>query len=792
MASKIDEELLDFLRLVHPKPITQSNGQHASPLEAQVLGNQHIGPTYNSDNLRILMATTFYGDSTGIGAAAKELSEALRKKGQSVDVLHLAQSQSGAILIGNDGATEGFPGLEGVLSSGRRYDIVHFHDYIFFDRGWKDRFEDIAAKLQAPLVYTVHSSTVQGQKFFGAPADQMKPYIDAQKRTVERADIVVTLTEEGRQLNFPDNPNYRSKLVVIQNGTSIPIESVELSRRTAELKERYGINDSDKVILYIGRIDENKGVVELAESLSSIKTEFPESKLVFTGPFRTPALEERIRGVFENYGLKESKDFVFTGELHGLDKDSIYQTSNLVVLPSYGESLPLVALESMARKRPIVITKGENYWESFKLGDPESRIALPIAEMRNSRAVADAILYVLRHPEEMQRMVERGYRAIQTYFNWDAAADKTLLMYRTLVALKGNRQFSVNTNGALHPPATLTSLEDVLRANPNDRSNKQLLISMYDAKLAALRAELMQPEHEYDQGRIAQAREISERRRLLDVTQDASYRPEVSVVMPVYANKKHPEGLGYLLETVDNVLKQEFSQRYEIVIVDDGSELDIVTPLIERFGSSVKQVTDENGNVFYAGSATGKIKIIKQANAGPLAARVTGYKEALKSGAEFISNFDSDDLMERDRLQDLSDYLKRSPTTDMVHSRHVSIDAEGKVIAESNPLDDYYYGQRKWIIGMDTNEPANEGKSVRHDVKALRELNNNNFIHNATTMIRADILYRIGLDSLPLHVRWGEDLEVWKKISRVGDMDYLNVQTAFYRQHNGSMTYGSK
>src|SRR3989338_830876 len=741
MASKTDKELLEFLRLVHPEPITQSNGQHASPLEIQVSGNQHTSPTYDPDNLRILMTTTFYADSTGIGIVAKELSEALRKKGQTVDVLHLAPSKSETVLIGNDGATERFSGLEGLLSSGRGYDIVHFHDYIFFDGGWKDRFDGIVGKIQAPLVYTVHSSTVQGRKFFGVPADQMKPYTDAQKRTVERADIVVTLTEEGREFNFPDNPQYKSKFVVIQNGTSIPTESIELSRRTAEIKQRYGIKDSDKVILYIGRIDENKGVAELAESLSLIKKEFPESKLVFTGPFRAAALEERIKGIFKGYGLKESQDFVFTGELHGLDKDSIYQISNLVVLPSYGESLPLVALESMALKRPIVITKGENYRESFKLDDPENRIALPIAEMRSPKAVADAVLYALRYPEEMQKIVERGYHAVQTYFNWDAVADKTLLLYRTLAALKGNQTHDV-TNGSV--AGDIASLEKMLSVDSQDQVVRMSLLSVYDAKLATLRAELMQ--HEYDQDKISQAREISEKRRVFGIEQSVGYKPEVSVVIPTFVNKKHPEGIGYLLETVDSILKQNFNSGYNIVIVDDGSELDIATPLIERFGSSVRSVSDENGNQFYAGAATGKIKIIKQANAGPLAARVTGYKEALKSGAEFITNFDSDDLMEGNRLQALYDHLKRNPTTDMVHSRYVSIDAEGRVINGSNTLDDYYYGQRKLVVGVDTKEPANEGRSVRHDVKALRELNNNNFIHNATTMIRADILYRIGLN----------------------------------------------
>lgn len=791
MVSRIDKELLEFLALVHPNgtiPHAESNGHSAATLDSRFSANGH-SESYNPDNLRILMTTTFYADSTGIGIVAKELSEALRKKGQTVDVLHLAPSTSEAVLIRNDGATQKFPGLEGLLSSGEGYDIVHLHDYVFFGEGWKDRFDDIAAKLQAPLVYTIHSSTAQSQRFFGVPADQMKPYTDAQKRTVERADIVVTLTEEGREFNFPDNPQYKSKFAVIQNGASIPTESIELSRRTAELKQRYGIKDNDKVILYIGRIDENKGVVELAESLSLIKEEFPESKLVFTGPFRTAALEERIKGIFDRYGLKES--VVFTGELHGLDKDSIYQISNLVALPSYGESLPLVALESMARKRPIVITKVENYTRTFMLEYPERRLALPIEEMRSPKAVADAVLYALRHPEDMQRIVERGYNAVQTYFNWDAAADKTLLLYRTLVALKGRRTNGTNPNAGSFSTLedAISSLENVLRANPNDGTVKQSLIGIYDAKLATFRAELMR--HEYDQERISQAREISERRRNLSIEDSVGYKPEVSVVIPVYVNKKHPEGIDYLLETVDNVLRQNFDKPYEIIIVDDASELNTVAPLLERFGSSVRSIRDEDGNVAHKGPETGKIKIIKQSvNRGPLAARVAGYKEALKSGAEFISNFDSDDLMEGYRVQALHDYLTRNPTTDMVHSRHISIDVKGRVISGSNPLDDYYYGQRKWVIGMDTNDPANEGKSVRHDAKALRELDNNNFVHSPSTMFRANVIYRIGMDNIPDDVRWGEDWTLWKLMKPLANMDYFNIQTVFYRQHNGNMTNG--
>jgi glycosyltransferase involved in cell wall biosynthesis len=50
------------------------------------------------------------------------------------------------------------------------------------------------------------------------------------------------------------------------------------------------------------------------------------------------------------------------------------------------------------------------------------------------RAIADAIEYLMAHPEEAERMRQNGRRAVSERYNWDAEAQKLLLLYQTALS----------------------------------------------------------------------------------------------------------------------------------------------------------------------------------------------------------------------------------------------------------------------------------------------------------------------------------------------------------------------
>jgi glycosyltransferase involved in cell wall biosynthesis len=95
--------------------------------------------------------------------------------------------------------------------------------------------------------------------------------------------------------------------------------------------------------------------------------------------------------------------------------------------------------------------------------------------------------------------------------------------------------------------------------------------------------------------------------------------PLVSCIVPTY------NGEAYLCEALDSILAQTY-RPLEVIVADDGST-DATADIAERFGAPVR--------------------VVRQANAGPAAARNLGVREA---SAAFVAFLDQDDLWHPDKL----------------------------------------------------------------------------------------------------------------------------------------------
>src|SRR6185295_19501218 len=98
---------------------------------------------------------------------------------------------------------------------------------------------------------------------------------------------------------------------------------------------------------------ERKGAHDLLAAYSSLKFKsILKPELVLAGPFGSEAYERKIRDLISEFGLAEN--VVLTGSVHGKKKDELLATSDLFVLPSYGEGVPIAILEAMAHGMPII------------------------------------------------------------------------------------------------------------------------------------------------------------------------------------------------------------------------------------------------------------------------------------------------------------------------------------------------------------------------------------------------------------------------------------------------------
>jgi glycosyltransferase involved in cell wall biosynthesis len=124
------------------------------------------------------------------------------------------------------------------------------------------------------------------------------------------------------------------------------IDSVRFRK---ELRQKYGMSEDSIVVLYVGRLIENKGVQDLIRAIKSLKNKNLNIKALIVG-----------EGNFKEELKKQSEalkhDILFTGHIDPEDLYKYYYTSDIFVLPTYDDKWGLVVNEAMACGLPIIVT----------------------------------------------------------------------------------------------------------------------------------------------------------------------------------------------------------------------------------------------------------------------------------------------------------------------------------------------------------------------------------------------------------------------------------------------------
>lgn len=191
------------------------------------------------------------------------------------------------------------------------------------------------------------------------------------------------------RLQFIDNGLIASKSAVLYNFYNV--------NRTKFIK-----NNAIPQIVYLGSINKEKGILELLKAVSLISIPF---QLHICGSI----IEESIREPFESH-LKQLKDKVlFHGYINKEQKNKILQHTDILVLPSYREGLPISILEAMANSCAIITTPVGAIPEIL---DEKHAIFITPANIIELKLALEKLLTA---PTIMQEMQEANYVASAKY-----------------------------------------------------------------------------------------------------------------------------------------------------------------------------------------------------------------------------------------------------------------------------------------------------------------------------------------------------------------------------------------
>ena len=188
-------------------------------------------------------------------------------------------------------------------------------------------------------------------------------------------------------------------------------------------QSQYSLNNGNKVILFVGRIEKNKGVFDLIKAISLLRNK-KKIILFLIGELRE---KDNLQKYIKMYSL-EGK-VIYLGTVPHKKVAEFMNNSDLFVLPSYNEGVPNVILEAMSCGKPVISTNVGGIPEVISHG-----INGLLIEPRNIEQLADSILKVLCDKSLARKMGERARLTVCNKFSWEQNAKKNLELYNNLLA----------------------------------------------------------------------------------------------------------------------------------------------------------------------------------------------------------------------------------------------------------------------------------------------------------------------------------------------------------------------
>lgn len=152
--------------------------------------------------------------------------------------------------------------------------------------------------------------------------------------------------------------NLRSDaFAVLRNGIDEKKFNIELTEeQRKELRKRYQIKEEDKILLFTGRIVEEKGVKELIKALQ--KVNYEDYKLLIVGAALNDINTKTSYELeIEELVKKMENKVIFTGFIKYDEIPKLYHFADVSVLPSiWDDPAPLTIIESLTCRVPIITT----------------------------------------------------------------------------------------------------------------------------------------------------------------------------------------------------------------------------------------------------------------------------------------------------------------------------------------------------------------------------------------------------------------------------------------------------
>lgn len=348
-------------------------------------------------------------DIGGVETHVREISERLVKAGHNVEVittdptgkLSTRETINGVKVIRFRSFAPGnayyFAPLIYTYLKNHDYNVIHAHSYHAFPA-----FFVSLGNHSGKFIFTPHYHRTGHTAFRNL---LHKPYRLIGKMIFSRADSVICVSEYEKKLVESDF-KVAAKTVKIPNGITLKeFENLRHRKKSPEEETR-----REKTLLYVGRLEEYKGVQYIIQSLPELQ-DF-RLRIIGKGPY-----EAELRNMTKSFEMEGRVEWL--KELSRKELLECYADADIFLMLSSHEAYGITVAEALAAGIPCVVAKGSAL-EEFVDGRNCIGIENPVSK--------EKVVKALKGLEKDKKEKSYGLNSIA---DWDEVADKTIKVYES-------------------------------------------------------------------------------------------------------------------------------------------------------------------------------------------------------------------------------------------------------------------------------------------------------------------------------------------------------------------------
>jgi glycosyltransferase involved in cell wall biosynthesis len=243
--------------------------------------------------------------------------------------------------------------------------------------------------------------------------------------TALASDVIVTNTSDYAE-NSPFLRRYMKKMRFAPTPVELPSVS---DQDIAAFREKYQIQEGQQIIGMNARLATEKGVEYLIYAMPKVLEQFPSARVLHVGQYQNVLGEEKYARKLTPLIDQLGDHWTFLGLLSPIEHAAFMHISDVLVLPSINstESFGMVQVEAMTCGTPAVASD----LPGVRCAVQQSGMGL-IVPPRNPQALADAVINILRSPENYAGDSE----SVRHYYASESVARQYEAIFKELIASK--------------------------------------------------------------------------------------------------------------------------------------------------------------------------------------------------------------------------------------------------------------------------------------------------------------------------------------------------------------------